>query len=231
MKLRLGTDPEMFLRNLKTGYYVSAHGLFPGTKDDPFKLDKGAMQVDGLALEFNIDPADSEDEFATNIEVVLAQIKEKVREVDADLGIEFIPFARFEPKYFEALPDECKILGCDPDYAFTGVMKTPPEGLSDKPFRTAAGHIHIGWTEGQDLQNALHVEDARFIAQKFYEDAVFAATTHIENTRLDYYGAHGAFRPKSYGVELREPSNLWVATDAGRREAYRKVIRTMESIG
>ncbi len=57
-----GCDPEVFL--MVGDKYVSAHGLFPGTKAEPFKVEKGAVQVDGLALEFNIDPAKTPEEFA-----------------------------------------------------------------------------------------------------------------------------------------------------------------------
>jgi hypothetical protein len=56
MEFKIGADPEFFLRDKATGKFVSAHGLIPGTKRQPMKVDKGAVQVDGMALEFNIDP-------------------------------------------------------------------------------------------------------------------------------------------------------------------------------
>ena len=38
------------------GKAFSAHGLVKGTKERPQTTDNGAVQVDGLALEFNTDP-------------------------------------------------------------------------------------------------------------------------------------------------------------------------------
>ena len=54
----IGADPEMFLYNSETGKFVSAIGLIPGTKENPFKpkeLKKGfALQTDNVLVEFNI---------------------------------------------------------------------------------------------------------------------------------------------------------------------------------
>ena len=52
-------------------YNVSAHGLIPGTKYEPYPIPHGALQVDGTALEFNINPSSSYEEFNTNIDEVL----------------------------------------------------------------------------------------------------------------------------------------------------------------
>jgi len=58
MKILVGCDPELFVK--KDGVLVSAHGLVQGSKEHPFRVSKGAVQVDGMALEFNIDPAEDE---------------------------------------------------------------------------------------------------------------------------------------------------------------------------
>ena len=67
MQILVGADPELFVKNPNSGEFISAHGMVPGTKYDPYKVDKGAIQVDGMALEFNIDPARTVDEFVRNI--------------------------------------------------------------------------------------------------------------------------------------------------------------------
>lgn len=208
---KFGCDPEVFLS--VNGQYVSAHGLFPGTKDEPHKVEKGAVQVDGLALEFNIDPASTAEEFSGNIETVLKQMKEMVAKVDKKMKIEFKALANFDVKYFKDLPENSKILGCDPDFnSSNGMIITKSRDLTNVPLRTAAGHAHIGWTEGEDAMSAVHFEDARFIANTFYNDLKnpFPPKTTDEYQRLSYYGNFGAFRPKSYGVELRQYSNHWV---------------------
>lgn len=219
-----GCDPELFL---KLGdKYISAHGLFPGTKQEPYQVDKGAIQVDGLALEFNIHPVDNLVDWNRNIETVLHQMKEMVTNVDKDLELVFEPVAYFDKKYFSEIPTEAKVLGCDPDFNHTGNMNPSP-GIMEEPFRTAAGHIHAGWGEGFSTKDAEHFEDCRFIASKFYKAGVFNPSTTKEWQRLDYYGSNGAFRPKPYGVELRSPSNLWVKDAESRIKMFSKVHTKM----
>jgi len=227
MRFILGTDPETFLS--LGGQFVSAHGLFPGTKKEPYKVDKGAIQVDGVALEFNIDPVDNMVDWNRNIETVLLQMKEMVQKVDKDMILKFEPIASFDKKYFDNIPIEAKILGCDPDFNFQGKMNPAPK-LQDVPLRTAAGHIHIGWTEGENPNSASHFEDARFISDKFYRSGIFTPKLSSEQERLRYYGMYGSFRPKSYGVELRSPSNLWVETPESRMKMFSKVMTQMQEL-
>lgn len=222
MKISIGSDPEFFLS--LDGKFISASGLFPGTKKEPFKLDKGAVQVDGLALEFNIDPAETEDEFETNMSVVLVQIREMMDRVDPSLKMNFIPFAEFDPSYFKELDDDCKILGCDPDYNVDGLANPVPE-IFNMPIRTAAGHIHIGWSKDENVESSAHRSDCQSVARHFLHS--FPAKTQLETKRIDYYGRPGAHRPKPYGVELRNPSNLWVENEKSRRNMYSSVYRHM----
>lgn len=226
----LGTDPELFLS--LGGKYISAHGLFPGTKREPFPLEKGAVQVDGLALEFNIDPADDANKFDSNITTVLNQVNEMVTKVDKDLKINFTPYAKFDPKLFESIPFEAKLLGCSPDYNAYGTVNPSPEILNE-PFRTAAGHIHIGWTKDVEIDDPAHFEDCLLVSKHFFDNSAksfFAARTPLEKLRIQYYGDNGAFRPKSYGVELRSPSNIWVQNSDTRKEMFNFVMKQMENI-
>jgi len=54
-QILVGCDPEYFVK--KNGIFQSAHGLIMGDKKNPQKVRNGAVQVDGMAVEFNIDPA------------------------------------------------------------------------------------------------------------------------------------------------------------------------------
>ncbi len=230
MFLKLGCDPELFLRDKYTQDFVSAHGLFPGTKSNPHAIDRGAVQVDGTALEFNIHPAETKEQFVRNITAVKAQINEMVRRVSDDLEIVLLPVAKFYEMYFNLMPLESKILGCDPDFDENGVEKTPPEGMQDRPFRTAAGHIHIGWTEGQDPRGTDHFENCKRIAKNFKNVTGYAPVTPEERERCRFYGAPGSFRPKGYGVELRSPSNLWIKNVDGIETMYDRTIRKMKEL-
>lgn len=232
MTYLVGTDPEVFLS--LGSEFISAYGLFPGTKNDPFKVDKGAIQVDGTALEFNIDPASSDDEFDKNIETVLNQMKEMVKDVDKDIKINFRPVARFSPEKFKEFPEDCKILGCDPDYEPTYGKQNNPPNIKDLPFRTAAGHVHIGWTKDEDVFSPVHFEDCRAVAKFFYGKRPLSLKnkTPEEMFREKYYGAGMPFRPKPYGVELRGYSNLWVENSSSRKEMFNFIqdnMKRMES--
>lgn len=231
MRLSLGCDPEVFLQDKVTKDVVSAYGLFPGTKTNPYPVDKGAVQVDGMALEFNIHPAKSIEEFNGNIETVLHQMNEMVNKVSPDLQLLFEPVAHFDPMYFALQPLEAKILGCDPDFDEYGTEKTPPEGTQDNPIRTAAGHMHIGWRENGDPFEKGHFDNCKLIASKFKILKGYAPLTPSERERTKLYGGTGSFRPKSYGIELRSPSNKWVETKQGREEMFKITYKGMIDIG
>lgn len=218
----LGCDPEIFI---KDGYeYISAFGLLPGTKREPYKVEKGAVQVDGMAFEFNIDPVTTEDDFNKNITTVLAQMDGMIKKIDKKLKLAFVPFAKFAETYFKAQPEESKELGCDPDFSTLGSQQTPPPGLTKQPFRTASGHIHIGWTEDMKPFHPDHFTECQRVASSFKNEDFFSPRTFLEKKRLMYYGANGAFRPKSYGVELRSPSNRWVEKEDTRRKIFNSVM-------
>lgn len=218
---KLGCDPEFFVK--RDGKFVAAHNLVPGTKVAPFKVDKGAVQVDGCALEFNIEPATNADEFVNNTRTVLKQLLDMVPDYEAA----FEPVANFDPDYFATVPDEAKELGCEPDYnAYTGTTNPRPEG--DRPFRTASGHIHIGWTNDVDPYDPVHFADCcEVVKQLDYSLGLASLLWDTDNTRRSLYGKAGAFRPKSYGVEYRVLSNRWLASDALMKWVFN---RTTESL-
>lgn len=231
MPIKIGADPEIFIRDNKLEMYVSAAGFFPGTKKDPFPVERGAIQVDGTALEFNIDPVENEEDFFKNIHTVYGQMEEMVRLVNPDWVLTPIPSVHFHKDMWKDIPADAKILGCDPDFNMHGnVNPNPGDRLLDQPFRTGSGHIHIGWTDDEDVKNPLHFEDARFIAEGFFKSGVYSPKTSAEFDRLVYYGGQGAFRPKKYGVELRSPSNVWLKSEQSIKEMYRKTVRTFENI-
>lgn len=220
----LGCDPELFIED-KGGRYVSAFGILPGTKSEPYEVECGAVQVDGTAFEFNIKPAKTEEEWEKNIRTVLVQMDNMIKKIDKNFKLTCIPVAFFDEKYFEQLPEEAKLLGCDPDYScYSGGQQVPPEELKDAPFRTASGHVHIGWTEGVKPHHPMHFGECQRVAFNFKNEGLYAARTLLEKKRAKYYGLNSAFRPKSYGVELRAPSNRWVQHESTRRRMYRETF-------
>lgn len=212
-RILIGTDPEIFLRSKTTGKLVSAANRFPGTKDEPFPLHRGALQVDGHALEFNTEPVASDNEFVDVVNYVLNQVKGFVEVTDPDLELVFEPVAHFDADYFRDLPPFSKILGCTPDFsAVTGEQLHAPD-IGEVPLRTGSGHIHIGWTKDRDPFDPENFKQSFTIANRvtpYLLRAAKAWETPESEERRKYYGGNGAFRPKPYGVELRALDNLWL---------------------
>lgn len=212
---QLGCDPEFFVTG-PDGTPVTAAGLIPGDKELPHPVTGGAIQVDGMAVEFNTNPVplNNREAFHTNFVEVVSALK-KALPKGHDLLIQ--PSIVFDAEYYATVvPDSAKKLGCDPDYnAYTGEKNVPPS--SDSPARGAAGHIHIGW--GKDIP-ALHDEHMALCREfvKCLDFWVGMGLTIFETDteRRKMYGAAGAFRPKSYGVEYRVPSNAWCTNKARR---------------
>ncbi|HRP36183.1 MAG TPA: hypothetical protein PLS50_00050 [Candidatus Dojkabacteria bacterium] len=234
----IGCDPELFLQHKTSNEYVSAWGMFPGTKDKPFKVDKGAVQVDGFALEFNIEPAKTALEFDNNISTVIKQMEDMVHKADSSLKLSYVPYADFKKEYFDSLPEENKILGCDPDFnSITGTANVINEDVKDRPYRTAAGHMHLGWTKDEDVFDPVHFQDCKYVANYFYNRGsnplglMHPDYDHqLENLRFKMYGRDGAFRPKSYGVELRMYSNHWVPKSGNRIRMFNFISSQLKEI-
>jgi hypothetical protein len=216
MKVKIGADPELFVT--QEGKFRSAHGLIPGTKEKPFPVNDGAVQVDGLALEYNINPAESEDDFVRFNQSVLGQLKDMVPGYDFAI----VPSARFNGNHFRAQPEEAKELGCTPDFnAYT--LKENPKPDNTTTMRTASGHLHLGFCEGADPGDQDHmIRCATLVKQLDCYLGLPSLLFDDDTLRRKMYGAAGAFRPKPYGVEYRVLSNAWLLNEDRMRFVYRQ---------
>jgi hypothetical protein len=226
MSFQIGADPEVFLR--RKGKVVSAHGVVPGTKKEPHKVEEGAIQVDGMALEFNVDPVDTnayngERVFAQRLEKVIKQLRSAARETDPTSNLVITPVQEFDPEYMAEQPEEARELGCDPDFSAYTLQPNPrPNG--EVSFRTASGHVHVGWGADIPVESPDHMQIcADFIKLMDCTVGLYMTVIDGDNRRRELYGKAGAFRPKSYGVEYRTPSNVWLTSNARRRNMFRLV--------
>lgn len=223
-KILVGADPELFV--MQNGKFVSAYGLIQGDKKNPLKVDRGAVQVDGMALEFNIDPAESVDEFYMNMSTVMQVLKSMVPEHEFAL----VPVAEFGKEYIDLQPAEAKELGCDPDFdAWTSRVNEKPN--MDLPFRTASGHVHIGWCEGASVEDGNHIQACEAVARQM--DFFLGLPSLIfdsDTKRREMYGNPGCYRPKTYGVEYRTLSNAWLKTENLIKWVYRNTQKGMQEL-
>lgn len=224
MEILIGCDPEVFVK--RNNVFESAHNLIRGDKKNPQKVHRGAVQVDGMALEFNTDPAATEGEFLLNVQTVYDIMKSMVP------GYELVatPVADFSLEYLKAQPQEALELGCDPDYnAWTGDVNPRPNG--DVPMRTASGHVHIGWTSDADGSDGNHRARAEAVVRQmdFYL-GLPSLMYDKETRRRNMYGKAGACRYKSYGVEYRTLSNAWLNSPELIKWVFRAAKKGIEDL-
>lgn len=226
-KILVGADPELFMRNPNSGAFVSAHDAVPGTKYEPFKVPHGAIQVDGTALEFNIDPAGTIDEFVNNIKAVRQTLESYV----PGFNVVAEPVAMYDFDYFmNEVPAEAHTLGCDPDFNGWTLDVNPRPDPGGRPMRTASGHVHIGWANDKDVFDEDHFKYCAMVAKQMdYYLGIHSLQWDPDPTRRLLYGQAGAFRPKPYGMEYRVLSNRWLSSELLMRRVYTSVQNGMEA--
>lgn len=202
--ITIGADPEVFVA--KGGKFVIAHGLIPGNKTHPFPVENGAVQVDGVALEFNINPAQSYHEFQNHLDTVFTTLKGMVPDYDVleDAAV------TLSKEALEGVPSEALEVGCSPDVdAYSEELNEgPPEGTD---IRAAGGHIHVGgiFPEGaSDVEKWNTSLRLSRLLDKYV--GVYSVIWDKDDLRRKVYGKAGACRPKPYGVEYRSLSNRWL---------------------
>lgn len=202
-----GADPELMLVTPK-GELISAIPLVPGTKEKPHKLQHGAVQHDNVMAEFNVNPADTDEEFVHNMREVL-------RELAAMVAPNLL-IARASANFpEEALQDDvAKVFGCDPDFDSWTLMMNSVDGTAAmESFRSAGGHFHIGRKEAtaEMLDNPYgKVEVVKMLDIFQGIPSIVMDDDKTAPKRRSLYGRAGAHRPKDYGVEYRALGNFWV---------------------
>ncbi len=207
-KVRVGADPELFLK--QGDKYISSIGLVGGSKDKPKKIDKlgHAVQEDNVAVEYNIKPAVTVEEFLDSHKFVLGYLAKALPEyrLDFSASVEFTPDQLENPK--------AQQFGCDPDYnAWTMTVNEPPRAARIN-LRTAGGHIHIGYHK-PEIRNQVGLIRAMDLFV-----GVPSIILDPDKRRRQMYGKAGAFRPKEYGAEYRTVSNFWIKSEDMIRWAY-----------
>lgn len=223
-----GCDPELFIFNPE-GQPVSAEGIIPGNKSVPYPVDKGAVQVDGTAAEFNIDPASTFEEFDTNITTVLKQLKGFLPK---GFTLKAVPSVTFSEQEWEKVSEDAKELGCMPDFnAWEGDLNPPPDPTANPRTRCAGGHLHVGWTKDADLTDISHIMNGRdLVKQLDYYLGLWSLQRDGDPTRRSLYGKAGACRFKPYGVEYRVLSNFWVMTKTQRLAVWNRMNQAIKDM-
>lgn len=223
----IGSDPELFILD-RNGDPVSAVGIIPGDKQNPYPVPGGAVQCDGMAAEYNTNPASTYEEFDSNTEVVLQHMRSFL---PSGYELAALPSVTFTQKAWDNAPDEAKVLGCSPDFnAWSGGVNPPPEDLANPTMRCAGGHIHVGWTSGAGGSES-HVGHCRDLVKQLDWFLGYWSLYHdADPTRRRLYGKAGSCRYKDYGVEYRTLSNFWVLDRELRRETWNRTCAAIDGM-
>lgn len=227
----IGSDPEFFLATAD-GQFVNAFdgfatGVIAGTKKAPEKTSYGAIQVDGMAIELNTKPTADPEQFSRMLQAgladAMARFKARVNEGSVQA---------FDMDYLCEQAPEAIDLGCDPDFnAWRGGEANPrPEVLT--PYRTAGGHIHVGWNLGDMMAYSKPHWDECCSMVRHLDYALGLWSLPLDTKgalRRKLYGNAGAFRPKPYGVEYRVLSNFWLMKPALQKEVATRTLLAMRA--
>jgi hypothetical protein len=202
-----GADPELMLVSPQ-GELTSAIPLIAGTKTNPLPVPGGALQRDNVMAEFNVNPADSLEEFVDNMRQVLGELARMVAPNQLTI--------RASAQYPEAEldNDEARVFGCDPDFNSWSMSRNNFDStLALAPLRSAGGHWHVGYKEEtremlEDPYGKAEVVKMLDIFQGV--PSILLDSDQTAPLRRSLYGRAGAHRPKPYGVEYRALGNFWV---------------------
>jgi hypothetical protein len=217
MNIMVGADPELFLR--KGRRLVSAISLINGTKRAPLKTSHGAIQWDNILAEYNINPANTAEQFAANNLSVLEDLQKHIGDIyTLDLGAAYWAPASL------LLDPRTLVAGCTPDFnAWENGAQNDPPNYRETRLRSAGGHIHISVHNiGSDYLARLNLVR---LCDVFIGLPGVLLGDKTDNLRRSVYGKAGAFRPKYIaddpydGVEYRASSNWWL-----RKPEYMKIV-------
>jgi len=218
-KFTIGCDPEIFLVD-ENHKFKSVIGLLGGDKWIPRMLTKDghACLEDNVAVEFNIPPCSSFEDFKREVQATMQMVKEILPS-----NLQYNTSSAVSFPVDELNCEKAWVFGCDPDYNAWTMEENPKPHAEDKNLRSAGGHIHVG--------SALAIADPVNVIRAM-DLFLGVPSTQLDagTLRRKLYGKAGAFRPKQYGVEYRTLSNFWIFSDKLIEWAYTGTAKALEFV-
>ena len=154
----VGADPELFIINTKNKKVVSAVGIIPGEKGNPYHSDdmpEGfGLETDNILAEFNIPPACSMEGFINNIEYMKSYIDNFVKNINPDYGTLCAASKKVDDSQLQS--EQARLFGCSRDFnVYTGKANPKPKGESTN-IRVAGFHLHISY-ENPNINTSLRL--------------------------------------------------------------------------
>lgn len=224
--IRVGSDPELFIVNTKTGNVISSIGLIPGQKGnawtDPAWKPGYGLETDNILAEFNIPPASTCNEFVNSIEFMKNYIDKYVKSKNPDLGIMHKASALVPDDQLQS--NEAKLFGCSVDYNVYLDGPNPKPCGETTNLRSSGVHIHVSYPR-KSQQKSLRIIK--------YMDAYVGIPSVILDSgedavkRRTLYGKAGCFRLTRYGVEYRCLSGKFIANRDLEEFCYKATINAL----
>jgi hypothetical protein len=207
--ITVGSDPELFIINTKTGKVVSSVGLIPGEKGNPYVADDMpdgfGLETDNILAEFNIPPVRSRLDFINSINYMKRYIDAFVKKINPDYGIKCSAYEVVDADQLQS--DQAKLFGCMPDYnVYTESENPAPKGTQTNG-RSSGFHIHLGYARNNvdtSLKMIRYMDMFLGLPSILYDK---------DTRRRSLYGKAGAFRLTPYGLEYRCLSSAMYAND------------------
>lgn len=215
----IGADPELMVAR-PDGLIVPVCGMLGGDKTNPIIVPRGAVQEDNVNAEFNINPAENEQAFVTNLQEVMNTLESML---PPGVVLEVKSSHHYTKQALKQAGSQAMQFGCSPDYnCHSRTENTVPHAM--QTLRTAGGHVHIGWGSPveEDKWNVGVVCD--------YLLGLWSLSIDHDDERRNLYGKAGAVRVKDYGVEYRVLSNFWLKSEELMREVYRRATLAAQSV-
>lgn len=218
-QITVGADPELFLE--RDGELKSAIDCIGGIKSAPRPLGREGffVQEDNVAVEFNIPPASTVEEFVESISWSLKTITDEVA------ALKFKPSIRASALFpaAELTDPRAFVFGCDPDYnAWKKGRRNPRPRAHNALLRSCGGHIHVGWPLSAKMDRLRLIQ-----LMDLYLGVPSVMMDEDEDRRL-LYGKAGAYRPQPWGVEYRTLSNFWLKNKEATKWAYEQTMRAVD---
>lgn len=207
--IMLGSDPELFIVNNKTGKVVSSIGIIPGKKGEAYRspdMPKGyGLQIDNILAEFNIPPTSKRIEWIDSMNYMKNYIRDYVKKVNPDYDIMNVSSAYVDESQLQS--EEAKEFGCMPDYnAYTEEENPKPEGERGN-LRSSGVHIHLSY-DNPNINTSLELIK--------YFDLYLGIPSVVldpDKERRKLYGKAGSFRLCPYGFEYRSLGGYFLCND------------------
>lgn len=224
-KFTVGSDPELFIINEKTGKVVSSIGLIPGEKGNPYvaeDMPEGfGLETDNILAEFNIPPVTSCEGFITNLNYMKDYIRAFVKKINPDYNIKCSAYEIVDEDQLQS--EQAKLFGCDPDYnCYTECENPKPNGELTNG-RSAGYHIHLGY-ENPNVETSVKLIK--------YFDAYVGIPSLLYDTdvrRRTLYGKAGCFRLQPWGIEYRSLSAAMYANETLMRIVWDGIVRAINA--